>query len=371
MALSKINSNSFAENTVYGRRNLVDNGAMQVSQRGSSWTGLGASTSTFTIDRFRLYNYTGSGVADVTHSTDAPDGFSRSMKIDCTTADTALAGTEEALIIHYIEAQNLQHLQYGTSNAKKITLSFWVKSNKTGTYCAWLYVHDAQDHANVSYTIDTANTWEHKVCTYEGNTLSGGGIANDNGHGIGIHWVLAAGPGFKSGTQVGNTWEPILNADRYVDQTVNIFDNTSNEFYLAGVQLEVGEINTPFEYRNYAEELNICHRYLFNFESSESSGEVDNVFGNAQFWGSAYQTYIQFPTEMRAIPSMVHSGVGTFNLHMPGVFTRQPTSVSVGDAGTFGARVTGSMTYTGTNGLGGQFTADNTESAYLRFRAEL
>lgn len=316
VADNTITTNQMANTAVHGRRNLVDNGAMLVSQKKSSWTGLGASTSTFTIDRFRLYNYTGSGVASVTHSTEAPDGFSRSFKVDCTTADTALTGTQEALIIQYIEAQNLQHLNFGSSNPKQLTLSFWVRSNKTGTYVAWLYQSDGADAAAGTYTINTANTWEHKSITVNGNTL--GAINNDNGHGIGIHFVLAAGPDFQSGTQVGADWASQVTANRYVDQTVNLFDSTSNEFYLTGVQLEVGDKSTPFEHRSFSDELYTCRRYYCqsgaNGVATESWAAGVTTHANYNYMQSdqlnstadRHPVSWMWPTPMRASPTMTY-----------------------------------------------------------------
>ena len=370
MALSKIRNDSLADTAVHGRRNLVDNGAMLVSQKKSSWTGLGASTSTFTIDRFRLYNYSGSGVADVTHSTEAPDGFSRSFKVDCTTADTALTGTQEALIIHYIEAQNLQHLKYGTSEAEKLTLSFWVRSNKTGTYLAWLYAHDGADHAAGSYTIDTADTWEHKSITVNGNSLSGSTINNDNGHGIGIHWVLACGSGFQSGTQVGADWESQTTVNRYVDQTVNLFDSTSNEFYLTGVQLEVGDKATPFEHRSFNDELNTCRRYYCqsgaNGVATEPWVAGVTTYANYNYMQSdqlndtadRHPISWMWPTPMRASPTMTYYPARTAITNTAARINPYNSNTSVTFTGSPAARA---------ERIGGYFQGTSTDSNMMTF----
>lgn len=134
--------------TPSGRRNLIINGAMQVAQRGTTIT----SANGYTLDRFNFYNASGSGVATVTQETDVPSGsgFANSLKVDITTADTSNTGFQEVTCTQTIEAQNLQHLQYNTASAKELTLSFWVKSNKTGDYVVWFYVEDAGDHYSAS-----------------------------------------------------------------------------------------------------------------------------------------------------------------------------------------------------------------------------
>ena len=146
--------------------------------------------------------------------------------------------------------------------------------------------------------------------------------------------------------------------------------DTDTTFYVTGIQLELGSKATPLESRNIQEELDDCYRFFYNFKSSESSGEIDNVFSNVFFWSGNWQGYVKFPVEMRKIPSMTRSALDTFNLHQAGVFTRTPSSLNVGDAGTQGARISGGMTFTGTNGTGGQLTADNTDTAFMKFNAE-
>ena len=243
-------------------RNLVANGAMTVAQRGTSKTGLtDGNTGYYTVDRFQwLEQGSPTYVQTMSQSTDSPVGFSNSLKLETTTADTASTGLKANAITYIFEGQDLQSLAYGTTSAKSFTLSFWVKSSVTGTYVVWLYNADQTRSCTQSYTIDTANTWEYKTITVAGDTSSG--FDNDNGGSLYVRWVLGAGSDFTSGT-ASTTWiSGNVNADKYVGQTANIFGAVGNTWQITGVQLEVGEKATPFEHRNFGDELARCQRYF-------------------------------------------------------------------------------------------------------------
>ena len=239
-----------------GRRNMVINGAMQVAQRGDV-TGI-TGESYGGPDRFEL-TASNIGTFTVSQSSTAPTGFKNSYKVDCTTADASL-GSEDLLRVAYrIEGQDLQQLAYGTSSANTITLSFYVRSNKTGTYnIQFQQADNSSKQAVVSYTISSANTWEFKTITVQGDTS--GVINDDNGEGLTLFWVLGAGSLFTSGSE-RSTYTAFSNGDVAPTQTVNLADNTANEWMITGVQLEVGEQATPFEHRSFGEELMLCQRY--------------------------------------------------------------------------------------------------------------
>ena len=297
MPLSKIKTNSVADEVFEVGSNLVINGDMQVAQRG---TVTGATLNYGGADR---YQFARAGAAAVTLSqdTDVPSnqGFSTSQKIDVTTADSSLAAGDYAIVRQIIEGQNLQHLLYGTSEAKKVTLQFWVKSPKTGTHIVELYHGDADYFNSQSYTISTADTWQKVTVTFDGYQTTS--INNDNGFGLQIAWWLAAGSTYSGGTLSSNTWHNTT-ANRAVGQ-VNVMDSTSNNFYLTGVQMEVGEQATPFEHRSYADELIRCQRYYQSMDYYYSYGSTStNIF---------YYTNFSFPITMRATPTMTASAWGS------------------------------------------------------------
>ena len=259
-----ITATAFVSDTPLSHRNLIINGAMNVSQRGSSFASLGTG---YTVDRFRYTENIDTGVVTVTQEsiTDLP-GFAKAAKINCTTAEAGVpskAGSKFAAFNTKLEGQDLQQLAYGTSSAKQITLSFYVKSNVTGTFCVSLYKGD-QTARNVSlgYTISSANTWEKKTLTYPADT-GGGGIDNDNGSGLEIYWVVARQQGYQGAAST--TWGNNTDA-RFANLcTATIFENTNDHIMFTGVQLEVGSVATPFEHRNQTEEFNRCRRYFQKF----------------------------------------------------------------------------------------------------------
>jgi hypothetical protein len=288
-----------------GNRNLIINGAMQAAQRGDV-TGI-SSNSYGGPDRFRL-NVSGLGTFSISQSTTAPDGFANSYKLDCTTADASPAAGDLLRVNYFIEGQDLQGLAYGTSGAKAITLSFYVRSNKTGTYNIQFQQPDNSfKHAVLSYTIDSADTWEFKSITVAGDTA--GIINNDNGSGLSLNWVLGAGSNYTSGSE-RPTYTAFANADIAPTQTVNLADNTANEWYLTGVQLEVGEQATSFEHRSFGDELARCQRYYYRLESSGdfTNFAVLRTYSTTKGTGTIYA-----PVSMRSAPTATNSAASNFS----------------------------------------------------------
>ena len=273
MAVSRINEAGLNVNQ-YGNRNLVINGGMQVAQRGNFTITTSGSAEYGGPDRFFMWSYTSTEqvVADISQATDVPSGqgFSYSYKVDVTTAESAVAAGEALLISQYIEAQNAQQLEYGTSSAKNVTVSFWIKSTKTGTYCFSLNQPDANRVYVKEYTVDASNTWEKKIITIPGD--ASGTINNDNGRGPWLQWVLMAGSS-RQGT--ANNWrgDPF---DLATSNQVNAVDNASNNIYLTGVQLEVGDTATDFEHRTFDDEYRKCLRYYERWDFPDT-GDYSTV----------------------------------------------------------------------------------------------
>ena len=240
-----------------GRKNLIINGAMQVAQRATQVTSVTASGVPQTCDRFHVWIGT-LGTWTIDQSTDAPDGFSSSLKVTCTTADASPTGNDYAYFSHRIEGQNLQHLNYGSSAARQLTLSFWVKSNKTGNSTVVLLQRDNSNKLlSLEYTVSSANTWEYKTISIPADTS--GLINNDNGLGLELEFPFNTGPGYSGGTHQ-TTWNTYNSSNRYVS-TLGVGGATSDYFAITGVQLEVGRNATEFEHRSYGEELALCQRY--------------------------------------------------------------------------------------------------------------
>ena len=306
MALSKIRNDSLADTAVHGRRNIFINGAMQVAQRGTSTTGV--TTTNHPVDRFKFY-LSSSGTFTVSQSTDAPDGFAYSAKMACTTADASLSAGDYDILQYRVEGQDIQHLEYGTSSAKTLTLSFWVKSNLTGNFVAELAVENAAPYNSVQYSISSADTWEYKTVTFSGSTT--GSIANDNTTGLAVNFWLASGSTFSGGTHVDNSWHSVQ-ANRAAGLNQNLSGSTSNYCQITGVQLEVGDTATPFEHRSYGEELALCQRYYQDYATGSAVAYMGYRFSGAAGWYT--HTY---PVEMRAAPTIT---VSTWQGATPSVY---------------------------------------------------
>ena len=351
--------------SLHSARNLVINGAMQVAQRNSSSAVTVAHNSYQTVDRI-LFLISNDGAFTSEQSSTAPDGFSNSLKLAVTTADTSIGATQYAYFDHRIEAQNLQHLNYGTASAKDITLSFWVRSSKTGTYCITVQKTDStRYHFVKEYTIDTADTWEHKTITIAPDSnikASGGAITNDNGDGLRISWFLSCGSTYASATD--NVWSSDTN-DYATSNQVNWLDSTSNDFYLTGVQLTVGDVALPFIHESYGETLAKCQRYYLLHTPSGYNILVGPAFYEAA--GTAV-CYCDFPIEMRATPSLsAPTGTNYYYLYP---FNDSFNSLTIAIANTKRSLVFNNTEVSGTAGNATVLRVNN-PNAYVAFDAEL
>jgi hypothetical protein len=291
-----------------GRRNMIINGAMQVAQRGEL-TGCTVSQYT-TCDRF-LLDISSLGTWTTSQSTDVPSGqgFANSLKLDCTTADASPSAGDFMILNQRIEGYNLQALAKGSSSANPMTLSFWVKSTKTGTYVVEMYDNDNTRTFSKAYTISSADTWEKKTLTYDGDTT--GTFDNDNNTSLQIFMWLGAGSNYTSGT-ISEAWGSRTLANAAAGQ-VNIADSTDNNFYITGLQVEVGSQATPFEHRSFGEELSLCERYFVECFSGDSVYESGSGTGWA-FSTTGTVSYRPFRVQMRAKPTVSWSGSGTIHV---------------------------------------------------------
>jgi len=312
MALSRIDTTNMIEDVPQSKldnninfRNILINSDMSIAQRGtsaSSLTGSGYNT----VDRWHIV-LSGLGTWTQSQSTDVPtgQGFSTSLKMDCTTADASPGSGDFLFLNQKVEGQNVQYLKKGTSSAESTTLSFWVKSNKTGTYICELDDNDNTRNINKSYTINSANTWEKKTITYAGDTT--GAFGNDNGNSLQVIWWLGAGSTYSSGT-LNNAWESTTNANRAVGQ-VNLADSTSNEWYVTGIQLEAGTTASDFEFLPVDVNLNRCLRYCFVAGDTPNYGYISRNSNIGTYYTTTQMfTGLEFPVLMRTTPSLTVVG---------------------------------------------------------------
>ena len=305
MALSKIDTTNMIEDVPQSKldnninfRNIVINGDMSIAQRSTSTASITAS-GYHTCDRWQT-SASSIGTWTQSQSTDVPSGqgFAKSLKMDCTTADASPAASDNLIIIQKFEGQNLQYLKKGTSSAEQLTLSFWVKSNKTGTYIAGLHDRDNSRIVSKSYTISSADTWEKKTITFPADTT--GAFDNDNAGSLDIQMWLAAGSDFSGGT-LATTWQSQTNANRAVGQ-VNLADSTSNEWYITGVQLEAGTTASDFEFLPVDVNLERCNRYFQKIDAEYF------VVARWNHGSGAALAQLTFPKTMRAAPTITFPG---------------------------------------------------------------
>jgi len=307
---------------------LIINGDMQIAQRGTSFTGI-TSGNTYGLDR-QVLTISGLGTWTMSQESDAPtgQGFSKSLKLDCTTAQASPTGSNNLRLNYRLEGQDLQVLKKGTSNAEAVTISFWVKSAKTGTYILELLDGDNLRQISQAYTISSANTWEKKVLSFAGDTT--GALDNDNELSLYLFFWLGAGSDFTSGT-LNTSWASSTNANRAVGQ-VNLADSTSNDWYMTGLQLEVGTFDAnsipPFQFEDRATSLARCQRYYVRQEK-QSTNQIVCV-GMSTSTTQAFGEYY-YPQVMRATPTFSVSDVADLQCVRTGGNT-DPTSVLLQNA---------------------------------------
>ncbi len=373
MAIDKVVSASITDSSVTSAkvasgvlqpnfRNIIINGDMSQAQRGTSTASI-TGTAYNTIDRFQT-NISSMGTWTQSQSTDVPtgQGFSKSLKMDCTTADASPAASDVVNVRTKFEGQNLQYLKKGTSSAQSLTLSFWVKSNKTGTYIAELYDTDNNRQISQSYTISSADTWENKTVTFAGDTT--GAFTNDNAESLRCTFYLGAGSDWTSGT-LSTSWQSYVLADRAVGQ-VNLADSTSNEWYITGVQLEAGTAASDFEFLPVDVNLERCQRYYYFMVG----GGTYSIGRGGYYSSSQVEVSVFFPCTMRDIPTLeIATGTDYYNFHRAGS-NDAVDSLALNNAYTHGTSLYNNSQASGTAGHVAHATTNNASSK-ISFVSEL
>ena len=331
--------------TALSNRNLIINGAMQVAQRGTSFTGQGANGSPYFTDRWYVFSG-GTSAGRFTATQEAItdlSGFTQALKLDCTTADTSIGADEQLTVIQAVEAQNLQHLKFGTSDAVPLTYSFYAKANAAKTYIAELYAIDGTAKSQ-SHAFNVTTSWQRFEITFSATGADAATIDNNNGVGLYVNINLHSGSNLTSGT-INSTWAAATQANRHVGCD-SFYSSTDNTFFLTGAQLEVGEQATPFEHRSFGDDLAMCQRY---FQKSYAYGTalgtftaIGAMFNREDGTVSNRACNVKFPVEMRDNTTTV-------------VYSLNGTSGAVSDCGTgfsHSSNVTGSS-FSGTDGPSG------------------
>jgi hypothetical protein len=349
-------------------RNIVINGDMQVAQRATSVTSI--TTGAYrTTDRW-LFDVSSLGTWTMSQSTDVPSGygFAYSTKVDCTTADASPAAGDYLALEQAIEGQNLQYLKKGTASAVSLTASFWVKSTKTGTFIVELFDSDNSRSISKSYTVVASNTWEFETVTFAGDTT--GAFTNDNGKSLVLRFWLGAGTTYTSGT-LNTNWGTATNANIAVGQ-VNIADNTANDFLITGVQLEAGTSATDFEFLPIDVSLGRCQRYFFAIKASEHSDVYCRfIQGDCEATTKLTSAYT-LPVRMRATPTLTGTGTASnYAVFSGGTVTSCSTNPVIASGNPQTICVSADVSSGLTTGRGGCFLANNNNTAYFYFGAEL
>jgi hypothetical protein len=373
MAIDKVVSASITDSSVTSAkvasgvlqpnfRNIIINGDMSQAQRATSTASI-TGNGYHTIDRYTT-SASSVGTWTQSQSTTVPSGqgFASSLKMDCTTANGSLSSGSNLLIQQKIEGQNLQYLKKGTSSAESLTLSFWVRSNKTGTYIAELFDEDNSRQYSQSYTISSADTWEKKTITYAGDTT--GTLGNDNAQSMRVNFWLSAGSNFTSGS-LGTSWSANSNGIRAVGQ-VNLADSTDNEWYITGIQLEVGSAASDFEFLPVDVNLERCQRYYYNM----ITGSVYSIGRGGYYSSSQVEVSVFFPCTMRDIPTLeITTGTDYYNFHRAGS-NDAVNSLTLNNAYTHGTSLYNNSEASGTAGHVAHAVTNNSSSK-ISFVSEL
>lgn len=314
-----------------GMRNKIINGKMEIAQRGTTFTS--PATTSYTLDRWRV-DYVTAAAVTVSQQTDVPSSneFQDSLRIAVTTADTSIASGDVFTLTQIVEGFNVRDLI-----GRTFTLSFWVRSSKTGTHCV-SFRNSAADRSYIAeYFVFAANTWEYKTVTVTGGLITAGTWNWENGIGLYVSWALMSGTNFHAAAGAWQTANDVATSSQ-----VNCLDTIGNIFAITGVQLEVGTLPTAFEHRFYGLELSLCQRY---YETGAYS-----VSGYAPASGQTAD-HIYFKVQKREIPFTITADTS--------IQAANTSSVVTDNKSVTGVRAVGIVTATGSAFAQGIYTASS------------
>ena len=346
-------------------RNLIINGAMNIAQRSTSETGVGASAGYFTCDRWRitLGGDASAGRFTMSQDSSAPNGFTNSLKIDCTTDDTSIAASERLMLLQRIEGQNLQAFAKGTADAKPFAVSFYVKGNASATYVCELF--DVDNTRQCSKTFNVTTDWTRVELTFPADTT--GAFNHDNDDSLHLNIFLHSGSTYNSGTLNSSGFASSTNANRAVGIS-SFFDSTDRTFFITGVQLEVGQNPTEFEHEPVERILAKCQRYTYRINGNTSD---DTMIGAGYHkTTTSFRAIVHFPVTMVGHPVVTTNDDDLILLRD----TTSDASVTLGSSldeseVSCGLNIDG-VTSTSV-GEAGILRLDDTATAFIQFDAEI
>ena len=344
MALSKVQS-VMSPNTGSMRKNRVMNGNFIVNQRVPGGANTGVNTDNYHMhDRWKLFNNQATFRVDdnIIGVNDAPytHGHRHTHKITGTTKQDSPASGDRMKLYQGIEGKNLQRLQYGTSAAKSVTVSFWVYATQTGTNNVLLYANPSGGSARQQgkqYTINQSNTWEYKQLTFTGDTLSTQIIPNDETMGLSLQFMLGGGASYTGGS-LSDTWTAASSNNEMPNQT-NHASADNNRFLLTGIQMEVGDSATDFEHENFSDELRRCKRYfqyVHVLQDYAESGPGHTVMYRSYAYDEPVRTTPQF--NITTGLQYYSTGSGTAFPSTPGITDRENIGLVITETGMTNAR---------------------------------
>ena len=349
-----------------GRRNIIINGAMQVAQRGTSFTNISNTGVIGSVDRMVMVGANLDELAFAGKQTsDGPDGFANCFEFDVTTAENALDANDLAYIRYKVEGQDLVPLFNADGTGKDFTLSFYVKAYQAGTYQLNIYKNQGPRFISKTYTVDASATWQRVVIPFTGDTGTTG-MNDDNGNGFQIAWILVAGTDYTSAGVLPNWGGWPGNTGFAGGQAVNVASSANNYFRITGIQLELGSQATAFEHRSYGEELSLCQRYYY----VHVDGDGQDIGVGAMYNSTLCAFSVKFPVSMRSAPSLDYvSSTDAYRIYRTGA-SDQFTSMGIVRAQVNSAAIDTTTGTSGTEGVGAVLSTA-TSSGYIAFSSEL
>lgn len=366
MALSTIGTNQISNEVFQANRNLVKNGAMAVSQRATSSTGLGAANGYFTVDRMRMAIGDASAGRFTMAQTAVTDlsGFSKSVKISCTTADTSIAAGERLVLNYRFEGQDLQSLKSSSSSLKAFTVSFYARANAAFNLVSEIiFGADTSKNSEANQVNALTTSWQRFTMSIPAATNTQ--IDDVTTHDTDLMFWIHAGSTYTSGSN-STTLRPNVNANRAAGVS-SIFASTSNFVEITGIQLEIGDTATPFEVEDFGTTLRKCQRYYVRMNADAAYSMWGAGFA---YTSTATKINIPFPVEMRTAPSLGQSANNTLDIFTGGDSPAFTSDAVINNPSSWGTNLTctvGSITV----GYGCVIMANNSTAAYLEFLAEL